>query len=419
MGRGRSNGYQKVPNPTEYLPPIQTVRNQSNSEIYDSISEWLDYIIKIYFPLSLDRSLERNRPVWRTLHRVEADVIDSGYASTDDAFVAAHKTSQPNQTQVDDNHDLLEDPFEREYTIQWLMRLMRFATECSDGGDNCKNQTIGWSEIVESTSSLLAKFSAPADTEDESNLALTRVFAFRKPDRSMVEVILNDEPLLDDDHTSVGLQSWGSAIVLGSMLCAGLLDVTLTDMHRILELGAGTGLLSVIFAKLLPDAKVVATDYHPDVLLNLSSNIGANFPDQLGCPVQVHPLDWESYMPPNKSAQTTFEITFSDKFDTIVAADVVYSAVHASWIYATVFRLLRQTQDATFLLIAPKRQVGRHAAMVSTVDTAFAASAGSDPTLVIRERMDIPRDKGVKMVGANVGRADEEGWVYWRIGWSL
>ena len=49
-----------------------------------------------------------------------------------------------------------------------------------------------------------------------------------------------------------------------------------------MELGAGTGLVSLALARLLPqlgvhDAKVVATDYDDAVLENLRANITANF----------------------------------------------------------------------------------------------------------------------------------------------
>lgn len=85
--------------------------------------------------------------------------------------------------------------------------------------------------------------------------------------------------------------------MLAKMMCAALGEFDLNSNGlRILELGAGTGLLSIVVGKLLQqtddraNSTVVATDYHPNVLSNLSLNVGANF----SCsPVDVHVLDWE------------------------------------------------------------------------------------------------------------------------------
>ena len=59
----------------------------------------------------------------------------------------------------------------------------------------------------------------------------------------------------------------------------------------ILELGAGTGLLSVVPSKFLPSADVVATGHHPDILSNLHSNVSSNVSGQDRSLISVHALD--------------------------------------------------------------------------------------------------------------------------------
>jgi len=83
------------------------------------------------------------------------------------------------------------------------------------------------------------------------------------------------------DHLSVGVQTWGSAILLGREMAMRPTDFGLFPPDksiRVLELGAGTGLLSILCRKLLDlhhatlgtggtsPGLVVATDFHPDVL---------------------------------------------------------------------------------------------------------------------------------------------------------
>ena len=113
---------------------------------------------------------------------------------------------------------------------------------------------------------------------------------------SQLVLKIYDAPL--SDHTSVGVQTWGSAILLGRIFALEPWKYLAPDADRfattrvesardprILELGAGTGVMSIITRKILDRmgmrgrGKVLATDYHPLVLENLSKCIRLNFSD--------------------------------------------------------------------------------------------------------------------------------------------
>lgn len=97
------------------------------------------------------------------------------------------------------------------------------------------------------------------------------------------------------DHLSVGVQTWGSSILLGRIIAQDpdrflrLRSPSPDASHpRVLELGAGTGLLSILCRALLDEqgsedhqhpqhGSVVATDYHPAVLENLQKCVNLNF----------------------------------------------------------------------------------------------------------------------------------------------
>lgn len=103
-----------------------------------------------------------------------------------------------------------------------------------------------------------------------------------------------------DDHTAVGVQTWGSCILLGRMMSTGpkeFFDLPCLEKDspiRILELGAGTGLLSMLCHEILNGremvpmtgeagsigrkAQIFATDYHPLVLDNMRKCFDLNFP---------------------------------------------------------------------------------------------------------------------------------------------
>lgn len=219
------------------------------------------------------------------------------------------------------------------------------------------------------------KFDAPATVEE------------------YIELTLRDG-MVNDDHSSLGMQTWGSAAALMEMIAKRPDNFFPRVMPtprtlRILELGAGTGLVSLGLARLimgLPDTEwklkveIIATDFHPDVLQNLEDNVSYNLlrSSDARISVHVHKLDWEEYDDPDMD-QSKLPAPFNQPFDIIIGADVIYDSRHASWIYATVSTLLRKHSpypedrrwevEPTFWLIVPLRHT--HKKETSTIDEVF------------------------------------------------
>jgi hypothetical protein len=192
---------------------------------------------------------------------------------------------------------------------------------------------------------------------------------------------------------------------------------------KILELGAGTGLLSIFLWRLLdsqlhtlprttqndvrtaldpmtsgasrertgPQWEVVATDYHPMVLENLKYNIQLNeahsFPSsslgQLaqisGTMIRGEPLDWQE--PPSLEEGETYDLIFG--------ADIIYENGHAELIRRVVERALKrpswssgrdgERRDATntggvFWLMYPLRHT--HTAESESIERVFGLTKG-------------------------------------------
>ena len=139
-----------------------------------------------------------------------------------------------------------------------------------------------------------------------------------------IPVLLHDAPI--SDHLDVGVQTWGSAILLGRELAVrpekfGLLPRTPAEEEmfnkrgtRVLELGAGTGLLGILCRKLLDlhsstredqvrEHLVLATDFLPSVLDNLKLCVDLNFPSAPSATsssttsggVDIAKLDWVTF----------------------------------------------------------------------------------------------------------------------------
>lgn len=116
---------------------------------------------------------------------------------------------------------------------------------------------------------------------------------------------------------------------------------------RILELGAGTGLVGLTASTLL-SADVHLTDL-PAIVPNLQHNIQSNsaLAERSGSRVTASVLDW-SWIP-----QTLQE---DDKYDIILAADSLYAPEHAKWLATTIgVYLQKKTGRGRILVELPFR----------------------------------------------------------------
>ncbi|KAH9926402.1 uncharacterized protein B0H18DRAFT_1005915, partial [Fomitopsis serialis] len=210
------------------LPKLPTLANCS----VEQLTHALDNLRAIYCrsptpPLSL-RLPVKHIPK-HIIHDLSAP--DSGYASAEDV----EEDEDVVETGIDDAPDpdiLRSDAFERDFAIRWLTGLPHARIH---GCTHLPRKRID---------SAVAILGALAGEQEEEALTREFVFPYREGEKD-IEVELNDAPLLSTDHTSVGLQSWASSILLSERLCAdpqafGLEPRPNAMPPRILELGAGT-----------------------------------------------------------------------------------------------------------------------------------------------------------------------------------
>ncbi|KAI9569412.1 hypothetical protein HD554DRAFT_2250050 [Boletus coccyginus] len=409
--------------PTTVLPALADLHACSAI----CVGEALRVLRDVYFPHApsstamgavpvLKQSLSKAVPVprpKRIARLIHYDgVPDSGYASAEEDEQSeqddgTHKTGDAETTgeEMEEEDEALDmdilrsNELERGYAINWITGLRELAN-------------------LEEASRLLARFAG--DDIPEEALTRTFVFPFRMPschrcrrwDVSPITVELNDAPVDGTDHTAVGLQSWGSAIVFAERMCLDP-ERYLGSLHPCTSiptatcLGAGTGLLSITAAQILSRmpvrAKIKATDYHPSVLENLDQNVRHN---HSSVDVSVEKLDW---------CVVSRTEGGGGVYDVVLAADVVYLPEHACWIRGCVGQTLKM--DGVFWLIVPVRTTGRHEGLGETVEEAFPVvgrvSGGerSGVCLGIVGRERVERVDGV-------GRADEGGYTLFEIRWG-
>ncbi|KAG5338180.1 Protein FAM86A [Termitomyces sp. J132] len=431
-------------NPTIFLPSLSRLSSHSTQQV----SEALEKLRTLYWPPLLPAQIALpKRTIPTKIHDNTAP--DSGYASAEDSDDEGEEPSTI--THVINGSEFLEvlraDTLEREYAVRWTTGFISRSDSWIENAVGV-NDKAARAQLLDDSTKLLSAFIGDElmenenDERDEGEATMVRSVSFPTSEDEEIEVQLHDAPMLEDDHTSVGLQSWGSCIRFGKRICANPTYFSLPPLPymsdrplRVLELGAGTGLLSILVAKLLRDAPhpptIIATDFHPDVLANLIVNVSANLsflPSSSSSThpypqVQVHTLDWE---------HPTLSPPLDEAFDVILAADVIYHPDHARWIRGCVEQLLRRPTSSSsrdggvFWMFNAVREVGRHEGLAESVERVFNGGTLSR----IGDREESGEESGSKAMRlrilemeeaekeAGVGRVDESGYKLFEIGWA-
>jgi hypothetical protein len=396
---------QRVLPPSSSLPAWPKLSNYDERAIFSLLQGLSDIYCPLAFQLNPDTS--------KHCQTTSSQLVDSGYASgiEDDEI--------REDTPVWDIDELRNDAFERNVSERWLTTFMARADSlpCLDSDDKCQRALDQASQIIEAIHSRAAQPDAVSYEEEQ---IYTRDFSFQLSRHSMdqeeprsVKVQLNDglAGKNSDDPDDVGLQSWGASIVMSALLCElparfGLTKDVLghSPNPQIIELGAGTGLISIVLAQMLPlvgitHPKIFATDYHQVVLANLRSNIARNFPNTDSLPIETSFLDWAE--PPSDL-----------KADMLIATDVVYAWEHAVKLRKCAAALLKP--EAIFWLVATVRPNGGFEGLIRTVEAAF--SFEDAPRDDQGRRLCIVRSEHLDKV-QGVGRGDESGYKVFQIGW--
>jgi predicted nicotinamide N-methyase len=184
-------------------------------------------------------------------------------------------------------------------------------------------------ELMSAMSSLL--FSPVPSEADSAQQKAFVTYAF--PARSTGDSISADS--ISDDRTvtllearsvisssgTTGLRTWEAALLLGSYFASGEGQSSIQG-KRAFELGAGTGMLSILCAKHLGTAAIVATDGDEAVVDTIKTNCflnGLDFDDSSHREVKTAALKWGRPMD-----ATTFQEDYGMGVpDVLVGADVV------------------------------------------------------------------------------------------------
>ena len=190
--------------------------------------------------------------------------------------------------------------------------------------------------------------------------------------------ILESRSLVSAAGTT-GMRTWEASLHLGQFLCS---RPFLVSGKRILELGAGTGYLSILCAKFLSATQVIASDGSDDVVNNLPDNLYINDLQDSGRVISPMGLKW------GHALLGTEEKGWNGgrEIDLVLGADVTYDKSIIPFLVATLEELVDLFPAVAILIAATQRNL-------STFETFFSTCQRHGFHAKLEDFPVIPRDK--------------------------
>lgn len=153
----------------------------------------------------------------------------------------------------------------------------------------------------------------------------------------------------DEIWTSTGLTLWKASEHLCRYLVTHSERLLLREDLQILELGAGLGLVGIVASHLaVQNSTVCLTDGDTNALKHVRANAEQNSPPN-NTTVSCHQLLW------GHDTATSFQEKHGERFDLILASDILYASCVIEPLWQTVRALL--TREGVFVMAFATRKV--------------------------------------------------------------
>jgi hypothetical protein len=148
---------------------------------------------------------------------------------------------------------------------------------------------------------------------------------------------------------TTGLRTWEAALHLGNYLC---INARLVSGKSILELGAGTGYVSVLCSKHLGASRVLSTDGSDDVVAGLSTNFYLNGLQDEDT-IEGKELKWGHALVGSEHPQWNA----GQKIDLVLGADLTYDGTGIPALVATFGELFDLYPQVKVIIAATVRNL--------------------------------------------------------------
>lgn len=216
--------------------------------------------------------------------------------------------------------------------------------------------TASFQEVSDSIMSRIGHLVSMPQVPEDEEVQTKRLVTYRL---ALLETpahvdILENRQLIAAGGTT-GLRTWEAALHLGQFLCA---NSGLVAGKRVLELGAGTGFLSIACAKCLGATHVTVTDGAEEVVDSLPDNFALNdiawsYNASPGTVISPKLLKWGHALVGTEEA----EWNGGRQVDLVIGADITYDHKAIPSLVATLKELLELYPDAEIIISATERNL--------------------------------------------------------------
>ncbi|GAA5864013.1 hypothetical protein JCM5353_003477, partial [Sporobolomyces roseus] len=267
------------------------------------------------------------------------------------------------------------DVYEEEFALNWVRRVLVLATKQQGRVDEA--EALQWEAVMDRASSIISRNSGPGASAETDTFYLlpSPPSSHLSTPQSDVSIKIHSGTLLAG---TTGHRTWGSAPILARRIAINPerffpVSPPLSTPLRVLELGAGTGLVGLAALSTLQRLGVQATIHLTDGGESQSHEITTNrLVDNLAFNLQTYleqqatgqieaanfQLCWDDYLEGGGGGTT---IDSSNRYDVILGADLVYEPQQAKSLHAAVAAHLRFPSTSpslpppSFHLIIPLR----------------------------------------------------------------
>lgn len=190
------------------------------------------------------------------------------------------------------------------------------------------------------------------------------IISYFPPFEASSPILISESPQLLAAGSNVGLRTWDACLRLAYYLSTE--GQALIKDKAIIELGAGTGMLSILCANHLGAGLVLATDGLPEIVTSIEQNIILNPPAEAGLSTaHAAHFEWSDTETLTQSIGLPSSRDWL-KYDLVLGADITYNPEYFGPLVTALISLLNRNEGTSILIAGAIRNLNTHNAFLET-----------------------------------------------------